>query len=519
MMDTDFMFDYLLQTALAILAIQLLRLARSYYQWYTTPLNTLPGPANTSFLLGHFLEIMREPFMEPHKRWWAAAMSNHKDVDMLHYTSLFGKSTVVLLNADIVKQVLTASASQSPVRFPKKLAILRTILGDSLVTLDGTVWSRHRRIIQPSFNTGFLREKLNASVPSKVQVLISYWAKANGREIDIAAHMSALTLDVIGDVAFSHDFHALDVVQQWAIDEGSDQLATVSDRLITSLLDSLKPSVLRVTLNILGYAWLDPWVNPKTRRSNACVNEAVDDVMSNARSQTSDNSRCKSVLELLFHAKDAESGTLSPVELRDEAKTFLLAGHETTSTWCYWAFFALAKYPDIQQLVFDDIIKHAPVGTTIDLERVDKMTYFFAFLKEVLRLYPPVGLLLRHTSREETFLGHTIPANTRLVIAPHLLHRHAGYWPDPLLFCPERWLDDTPKHAFCYLPFSAGARNCIGQRFATMEAQLMLVPIIRQFEIDIAPSLRHVEFTFTTFVTMKAKPELKVCLRSRGVSS
>lgn len=534
--------------ALLALLVLFYRFARSYVRWLTSPLNDLPGPPKTSFLFGYFLDISRAPFLAPHKRWWADAISRSsvKDVDMLQYTDLFGRPSVLLLNADIVKLVLTASSSQTPVRFPKKIPLLRNILGDGLVTLEGAAWSRHRRIIQPSFNTGFLKESLNASIPNKVETLISFWSKTamDGHDIDVAEHLSALTLDIIGDVAFSHDFHALDVLQKkWTLKQNSvgisdsdDKLSSGSDSLSTSLLESLKPTVLTAVFAVLGYPRMDLWLNPKTRRSNKCLNEAVDQVIHNARSKaalsesSSTSSSHKSLLQLLFDAKDEGTNAendersnkaLSNIELRDEAKTFLVAGHETTSTWCYWVFFALVKYPEVQQRVYDDIIQHAPGSETIDLEALNKMTYLAAFLKEVLRLYPPVGIIIRRTSRDENFMGHYIPANTRLVISPHLLHRHPLYWPDPLVFSPERWLptggidNEEKRHRFCYLPFSAGGRNCVGQQFATMEVQLILAPILRAFELHIAPSLQNIEFTFTTFVTMKAKPEFKICLSPR----
>jgi cytochrome P450 len=514
---------------LCCLAFMLYRLALAYYTWLTSPLRKIPGPGMNSFVLGEFFPILREPFLQPHKRWWKEALVKAKNentsVPMMAYSTLFGRSSVIILDPDIVKTILTEPSSRDPVRFPKKYVLLRNLLGDGLVTLEGADWSRHRRIIQPSFNTGFLKEALSVSVPNRTEAFLSSWRKAKpGREIDLASHMSALTLDIIGDVAFSHDFQALQVLDKWAQDDSNDELDSVPDPLVEALTNSMKVTPTAVILTMLKVSWPDRLLNRASQRASTVLNQAVDSIIGEARRKANAESNTKpSLLQLLFNAKDATPGTgrktLNDSELRDEIKTFLVAGHETTSTWCYWALYALAKYPDVQQRVYDDIVKHAPDSLApIDLESVEKMSYFAAFLSEVLRMYPPVGFVIRHTTQQEEWKGSTIPASTRVVIPFHLLHRHPDHWSNPLMFTPERWLNNEEtdaRHKFCYLPFSAGGRNCIGQRFAQIEANLILANIIRAFSIQLAPSLRGKEVEFTAFGTMKGKPAVKICVKAR----
>lgn len=182
----------------------------------------------------------------------------------------------------------------------------------------------------------------------------------------------------------------------------------------------------------------------------------------------------------------------------------------------------MAKFPDVQQKVYDDIIGIAPVATVerIQSKHVEKMSYLNAFLNEVLRLFPPVGFFPRVNRQDEDLgKGVILPAGTRIAIAPHLLHRHPAYWDDPETFLPERWLNvsdvEAERRRFTFLPFSAGGRNCIGQRFATIEAQLILAPIVREFRVQIARSQRDVDFKFTTAVTMKTKPKMKISIQKR----
>ena len=240
---------------------------------------------------------------------------------------------------------------------------------------------------------------------------------------------------------------------------------------------------------------------------------------------------------------------LNQQELRDELKIFIFAGHETTSVWCYWCCFALSKYPDVQQKLYDDIITICPErqkeggegnhdDDPITVEMINKIPYLDAFMKEVLRMYPPVGLIFREVAKNEIFedtstnCDVTIPKGTLIGIPIHLLHRHPKYWDQPDTFLPERWLkrstsnDDSSnmktgktefpaRHQCAFLPFSTGPRNCIGYQFATMEAKLILAPIVRAFVLELAPSLKNVEFQFTSLPTLKAKPDFKMCLRGR----
>ena len=181
--------------------------------------------------------------------------------------------------------------------------------------------------------------------------------------------------------------------------------------------------------------------------------------------------------------------------------------------------YALAKFPDVQQKLYEDILKQAPdAALPITLAKVDSMEYLSAFLSEILRLYSPVGLIFRYTSQEEILKGYTIPSKTRLVLPIHLLHRHPDYWSSPDDFCPERWLNEdvcAARHRFCFLPFSAGGRNCVGRRFAEVEAKLIVAKIARAFTIRLAPCMREKEVTFTNFVTMKSKPQIKICVQQR----
>ena len=166
-------------------------------------------------------------------------------------------------------------------------------------------------------------------------------------------------------------------------------------------------------------------------------------------------------------------------------------------------------------------MEHAPTnGDAIGVEHVGKMTYLSAFLQETLRLYPPVGMIPRVSRHKENLGGIEVPSNTRLRLSPHMMHRHPKIWDEPEVFRPDRWIDVSPeeqeRRRFAFFPFCFGGRNCIGQYLATLEAQLIVAALIRAFCFHIAPSQRDVEHTFTSIVTMRAKPGFRFTVSKRS---
>ena len=241
------------------------KIVHTYIAWKFTSLNKIPGP-NQSFLSGVFREIRNEPFLEPHKRWWREAGT---DVPMLHYSSLLGQHSIVVLDKQIVQTILSAPSGKDKYpRFRKQSTFLKTRIGDGLVTLEGPDWMRHRRIIQPSFHTGILKDSLGSAIPLLVNRLVQSWKSAPGVEIDVSSHLSALTLDVVGIVLFSHQFHGLRAVEDWAkqntvpSEKSKARDDGLSDPFVRGLLQSLKINLLSILLSASGMVFLDPWVNP-----------------------------------------------------------------------------------------------------------------------------------------------------------------------------------------------------------------------------------------------------------------
>uniref|UniRef100_A0A7S2IK07 Cytochrome P450 n=1 Tax=Helicotheca tamesis TaxID=374047 RepID=A0A7S2IK07_9STRA len=489
-----------------------------YINFLTYPLRGVVKGPKCNFLVGQFANIRREPFMQPHLRWIQNITG--WDVPFVYYSVLFGRPSILVLDKDIVKTALMAPYGKEPLRFARETGMLKNVLGNGLVTLKSEDWMRHRQIIQPAFLANKLKEALDATVPCLTKRFIGCWKQTEGREIDLGSHLSSLTLDIIGHVAFSHEFKAVEKIEIWARD-GS--LPEVDDPFIKALVRPFRPSIIGFIAFVTGMPKISYYLNFRLRRVRKALNKAADEAIQNARKKMTTEKQ-RSLVQLLLQASEGGSKhTLSDVELRDEVKTFVFAGHETTATWCKMAIYALVTNPDVQEKVYQDISSHSPGnGEPLDLKTVEKMEYFHAFLQEVLRLYPPAGVLIRINKQEENFAGYRIPPNARLMLSMYLLHRHPKYWDDPEKCLPERWLQKGEENEefqkrirFAFIPFSAGGHNCIGQRFATIEAKLIMAELVRNFELRIAPSQTDTKFTFSNLVVSTLKPDIKVVVKSR----
>jgi cytochrome P450 len=551
-----------LLVAVLILAVIATFVAYRFVKWYTSPFHKLPGPRR-GFWLGTLPETLKESYFAPQMKWWNDA--GLLDAKFIHDTRVLGGSALWVLDKDIVKTIMTNTDRQNG-RFRVARDYIVEVSGQSVFSTEQEDWARHRRILQPAFQSGLLKETVSVSVPMRVNKLIACWNRANEaqlktsgslREIDATSHLSALALDVIGDLAFSHDFHGLDAVEEWADDMinggGTAQLPNLKDEFLQAIQDLTGyDDVALIFFLLLDMVWIYTRWSPSWRRKLRLADESSRRIIAHAEEKmkqqkegaqkNSEAGGCSSssdapstmttnpsLLQLILDAQDPDESTsscrrmLNKIEVLSEVKTISIAGFETSATTITWALFALVKHPDVQQRLADDIEKHAPSLTVRDItiQHVEQMEYLNAFFQEVLRLYSTVGQTNRKCRRHETLAGVDLPAGTRFVIPFGLLHRHPKYWDKPDLFQPERWLNMTKeeqeRRRFAFMPFGAGNRDCIGKSLALLEIKLVVAAIVRAFHVQLAPSQRDTEFTFVSQVVMKMNPLLKIVVKKRGV--
>ncbi|GIX98377.1 cytochrome P450 4V2 [Caerostris extrusa] len=194
----------------------------------------------------------------------------------------------------------------------------------------------------------------------------------------------------------------------------------------------------------------------------------------------------KAFLELLLelHLQDP---SFTEEDVREEVDTFMFAGHDTTAMALSWSLYCLGLYPDIQKTAreeLDAIFGNDPKRGVVR-EDLMKMKYLECVIKETLRLYPAVPMFSRECNESFTVLGHTVHPGTMCFIFAYALHRDPEVFPEPEKFDPTRFFPENSKgrHPYAYIPFSAGSRNCIGQKFAMLEMKTVLAHILRRFHI------------------------------------
>jgi cytochrome P450 len=341
----------------------------------------------------------------------------------------------------------------------------RRVLGDGLLTSEDEHHRRQRRLIQPIFHHDRIDTYGDVMVEEARRSCERF---SEGADLDVRAEMARLTLAVVGRTLF-------------ATDVGSDEASAVT-------------AAIHEILSQFGRQF-SPWFpiteklpTPASRRfdrSVAVFDRLIGSLIAERRTQGGGDD----LLSLLLAAQEDGVG-MSDRQVRDEAVTLFLAGHETTSNALTWTWWWLSQHPAAEARLhaeLDTVLEDRP-PVTADLGR---LPYANAVVSESLRLRPPAWAMGREVIAPHELAGVRLPVGSVVVVSPWLLHHDARWWSDPDAFLPERWLTtdpDRPRHA--YLPFGGGPRMCIGEGFASMEAVLLLATIAQRWRFTVAPSAR-----------------------------
>ncbi|KAJ8022842.1 Cytochrome P450 4V2 [Holothuria leucospilota] len=200
-------------------------------------------------------------------------------------------------------------------------------------------------------------------------------------------------------------------------------------------------------------------------------------------------------LDLLLELHE-EDGNFTIDDIREEVDTFMFEGHDTTAAAISWALFMLGHHPEVQKKVHKELdqVFGNDRDRYITNEDIQKLQYLGCVIKETLRLYPSVPMISRQLEEDAILSGQTVPKGTLIIIGIYFLHRSADYFPEPDVFNPDNFLPENVegRHPFAYIPFSAGPRNCIGQKFAMMEEKVILATLLRKLKFRSLQSIEDV---------------------------
>ena len=398
-----------------------------------------------------------------------------------------GVQTIYCLNnPEYVRQVLT----QSWPRYSKDTIDYRVVgrtLGKGLVTNDGPDWAKQRRLMQPVFANRAI-DKFDAVINEMTSQLAASWAsKRRDETVWLDRDMSRVTFQVVSRTLFGAD-----------IDDAADEM--------TEILDIVNQHPLRIASLLTLYPWLPVPSNRRFARIKSRLDAIVDGLVDQRREQGEQGRG--DIVDRLLAARDADSGEgMSREQMRDELITLLLAGHETSATALVWTYHLLGQHPEVEARLVEELSRELG-GRAAESADLPRLPYLKQVVQESMRLYPPVWGIARRANEDAEFGGYRVPAGAYISISMYALHRHPEYWPNADRFDPDRF--DTKRneqrHSYCYIPFSAGPRACIGASMAMLEIQLVLAQLLQKYRVTPVPGFKVVPQAVVTFKTRAGMP-------------
>lgn len=406
--------------------------------------------------------------------------------DIVRYGSLFVSHQ--LSHPDHIQQVLQANVSNY--RKGRGYNILKLSLGEGLLTSEGALWQRQRKMTQPSFQ-GQQVASFTGTMAENALAMLGRWEShaAQGETFDVVPDFMRLTLNIAAQVLFTTNLEADAESIRRTLDIGRDYSVDRAWSIFPPPLSVPTPR------------------NRAYRAALANIHGIIDRIVAERRRAPA---RIADLLTMLMEARDENGAPMSDKQLRDEVITLLTAGHETTTLVLAWTCFLIGTRPEVMERMVAEtafLSGRAPV-----YEDLMKLRYSRMVVEESMRLYPPVWTLARTAVNEDEIGGYRIPARSEILIFPYITQRHPNWWQEPDVFRPERFAPENSaaRPRYAYLPFGAGPRTCIGLNFAMTEILLVLAMMLQRFRLKLAidPAAVHAEPS----VTLQPRPGVPVRL-------
>jgi cytochrome P450 len=412
-----------------------------------TPRRKLPPGPEPGFFDGLRSPIRRDPLTV-----MTRAAREYGDVVGFRFLHV---RTFLLVHPENIEDVLVTSAR----KFVKGRALRanKHLFGEGLLTSEGELWLRQRRLMQPAFHCARIAAYARTMTDFAVR-LMEGWK--TGQQIDVHREMMRLTLQVVGKTLFDAD-----------VERDVPQVGKTLELLLEFAADFRRL--------IFTPKWLPTARNRQARRAIRQLDEIIFRIIQEKRGSGEDTG---DLLSMLLSAQDVDGSRMNDQQLRDEAITLFLAGHETTASALSWTWWLLAQHPEIEEKLRFELAEVLG-GRLPTLEDLPKLVYTGHVLTESLRLYPPAWAMARMAIEDHEIAGYPVPKGTGVAASQWVVHRDPRWYDAPEKFVPERWEKDLLKRIprMAYFPFGAGSRQCIGNTFALIEATLVLATIAQQY--------------------------------------
>lgn len=436
-----------------------------------------PGPQGLP-LIGHLREINQDPI-----GFFSDCARQYGDI----FRWSFGPFPAYVVNHPSLIETILVTQMQ---KFAKSSVYRRglRILGKGLINSEGSFWQRQRRLVQPAFHRERIASYSNIMI-DYTQRLLEQWQ--DGEVRDIHEEMMTLALAIVSKAMLDIDI----IDEQKGVHAALNVVIQVNDQLINQYLI---PS------------WLPTPGNLRYQQATRQLDAIIYHMIAERRQTGGDRG---DLLSLLLQIRDEDGSQMTDQQVRDEAATLLLAGHETTANALTWLWFLLAQHPQVEAKFHEEL--QTVLGNQLPtLRDIPQLQYTEWVVLEAMRLYPPVWGLSRVATETCELGGYSVPAGTTVFISQWLMHRDARYFDQPTEFNPDRWANHLLKRlpACTYFPFGAGPRICIGKAFAMMEAVLLVATIASQFRLCLAPDFPVV---LEPSLTLRPKHGMRMVLAQR----
>jgi cytochrome P450 len=392
----------------------------------------------------------------------------------------------------LIDEVLKAR----PMEFPKSDRVgegLRPLLGRSVFLTNGAEWQRQRRIIDPAFEGGRLRDTFPAIWAAGEAAV----ARITQGTREIEEDMSHAAADVIFRTLFS---------------------LPIQDRVAAQVFHQFRAyQRTQPILNAAAFLPLPRWMprghRAETRRTAKAIRALITQMTAARMAEIVAGTAPDDLATKIMTTADPETGArFTTEEMVDQVAIFFLAGHETSASALAWALYLLARYPEWQERLAAEAEEALARGP--DFAVMGKLRLARDIFRETLRLYPPVPMMVREATGPECFRDRDLRRGSQIVISPWHLHRHARLWDNPDGFDPGRWTTENGKSCLreAFIPFSAGARVCTGAGFAMVEGPLLLAMLARALRFEALPDRVPVP---VAYLTVRAKDGIWLRVRAR----
>jgi cytochrome P450 len=363
---------------------------------------------------------------------------------------------------DLIEQVLVTDAKHYIKHFGARA--FKPVLGNGLVTSEGAFWLRQRKLIQPAFSKGRVQSYASAVIALTNEMLASW---TEGKSVQIDREFEALTSKIALKTLFDLD------------DPGDRERFSDTLRIAFDLMNERLRRMIKIPL------WMPTRANRRLRQAVAELNQTIETFIAAGRSRKRAGG---DLLSRLLFAEHENGTRMSDRQLRDEAMTLYLAGHETTALTLAWTWYLLSQHPDVEDKLLSEWQRVLRADTPT-MQHLPKLTYTSAVIAESMRLFPPVYVIGREATIDLELGGYRVKRGYTVLMSQWVNHRDPKYFPDPEAFRPERWEHGLAKRLpkFAYYPFGGGQRLCVGNAFALMEAAIILAAVGQQYRFTLDP--------------------------------